>query len=89
METYNSKIANNDKAELVHVSLDDDKKDAVNWAKSVNFPWPTVLSNKQRSSGLMQYAGRGVPHYALIDKNGKQLATGKQACLQKIEELTK
>ena len=89
MATYNNNIATNDQAELVHVSMDRCKVSATKWAKAVNFPWPTVLPKKQRSSGLMKYAGRGVPHYVLIDKEGKRLAEGKAACFQKLSELSK
>ena len=87
MATYNSTIANNDKVELIHVSLDEDRASATKWAKSVKFPWPTVLPKKQRSSGLMKYAGRGVPHYVLIDKEGKKITEGKHASFEKIKTL--
>lgn len=89
MKSYNDTIASNAKVELIHVSLDRDDDSALEWAKSAQFPWPHVLPDKHRSSGLMQYASRGVPHYALIDKNGKVIVTGKRNSFQKIKELTK
>ncbi len=88
METYQSEIANNKKVALIHLSQDDDKKDATTWAKSNLFPWPTILKSKQRSSGLLSYAGRFIPNYVLIDKNGELLAEGKSASLKKLKELS-
>lgn len=88
MGTYNEKIATNPKVELIHVSADTDKKDAEEWAKKEKFPWPTVLPDDVKRSGLDKYAGSGVPHYVLIDKDGKQIAEGQGEVLGKVQELT-
>jgi len=85
---YNTSIADNDKVEFIHASKDDDKKDALGWAKSAKLPWLTVLSSKIRSAGLAKLDGGGVPGYSLIDKNGKVLATNERDCMAKIKELT-
>ena len=88
MGTYNEKIAPNPKVELIHVSADSDKKSAEEWAKKEKFPWPTVLPEDAKRSGLDKFAGGGVPHYVLIDKEGKQLAEGQGQVLAKVQELT-
>lgn len=69
-------------------SLDSTKDAAVAWAKEVNFPWPTVMKDDLKKTGVMEHASRGVPHYALVDKDGKAIVTGKDACFTKIAELT-
>lgn len=88
MKYYKKSIADNKDVEFVHISQDASRGDAQNWAKSVGFPWLTVLSSKARSTGLMSYFSGGVPSYVLIDKDGKALAKGKQASVAKIKELT-
>lgn len=88
MKYYNASIADNDKVEFIHASKDDSKKDALGWASSASLPWLTVLSSKARSSGLAKYDPGTMPGYALIDKNGKVLATTERSCMEKIKELT-
>ena len=89
METYNNKIASNDKVELLMASADQDTKAALAWAKKHTFPWPTVLMKKIGKAGLEKYKAGFVPHYVLVDKDGKKLAEGKENCLKKAAELTK
>ena len=69
-------------------SLDSTEDAAITWAKEVQFPWPTVMKEDLKKTGIMDHASRGVPHYALVDKDGTALVTGKQACLAKIAELS-
>lgn len=71
------------------MSRDSDDDAAESWAKKNNFPWPTIMMDKQEKSGLEKFKGRGVPHYVLIDKEGKELAVGKDQSFDKIKELTK
>ncbi len=87
MAFYNQYIADNPKAEFIHVSQDDSKKDAANWANSENFPWLTVLKSRTRTTGLHKFDS-GTPSYALLDKYGKVLATSERECKKKIKELT-
>ena len=70
-------------------SFDRDDQSALTWAKKHTFPWPTVMMKKQGKAGIAKYAGRGVPHYVLIDKEGNKLAESKAACFAKIAELSK
>ena len=88
MGTYNEKIATNPKVELIHVSRDQDKESAEEWAKKEKFPWPTVLPDNFERCGLSAFAGNGVPHYVLLDKDGNKLAEGLQAALAKAEGLS-
>ncbi|NWK57458.1 hypothetical protein HW115_17710 [Verrucomicrobiaceae bacterium N1E253] len=87
MEYYNKSIADNDKVEFLHVSQDDSRRDALNWARSAKFPWLTVLSSKSKTSGLAKYDS-GTPSYILIDKDGNVLASDEKKCIKKIKELT-
>lgn len=87
MDYYNKSIADNDKVEFIHVSQDDSRRNAFNWASSAKFPWLTVLKSKARTSGLGKFDS-GTPSYALIDKDGKLLASDEKACMKKIKELT-
>ena len=89
MDTYNSKIADNDKVELIMASGDRTAEAALNWAKKHTFPWPTVMSSNVQKAGLAKYRSGFVPHYVLIDKDGKKLAEGKEASLRKAAELSK
>ncbi len=88
MKYYNSTIKDNAKLEFIHVSQDDDKKKAFDWTKSAYLPWLTVLKNKARSSGLGKFDS-GTPSYALVDKNGKILASGEKEVMEKVKELSK
>jgi hypothetical protein len=89
VETYNNQIANNPKAELIHVSRDSDEDSAEEWAAKEKFPWPTVLPDDGKKSGLMDYAGTAVPRYVLLDPDGKVLAESLSAALRVIEEKSK
>ena len=89
MDTYNSKIADNDKVELIMASGDRDPKAALAWAKKHTFPWPTVMSDNTQKAGLSRYKSGFVPHYVLIDKDGKKLAEGKEDSPRKAAQLSK
>lgn len=90
MAAYNKDIADNDKVEFIHVSMDDSKKDALNWAVNAKLPWLHVLKTKARGAGVMKFAkGSGVPQYYLIDKNGAVLATNERDAFAKISALAK
>jgi hypothetical protein len=89
VEKYNKTIAGNSKVAMVHVSLERQEGLAEVWAAKEGFPWLTILPKNVKSSGLMDYKKTGfVPEYALIDKNGKQLASGGGEVFQKAVELT-
>ena len=67
---------------MVHISLDRSKKDALNWAKSFNAPWPTMLPEDTNQKALVDpYNVRAVPSYILVDSEGKEIARGKAAVL--------
>lgn len=89
MGKYNKIIAGNDKLELIHVSADQTEKAAEKWAAKEKFPWPTVMADKLRRSGLDRYEIRGYPTYILIDKDGKKLAEAHSSApiFKKIAEL--
>ena len=89
METYKTKVATNDKVEMIHVSQDEELEDAVEWAKSLSFPWPTVLSDKIVTAKLDDFSGGAVPYYGLFDKEGKLIVSGKEEAFAKIAELNK
>lgn len=88
MAKYNDVIANNDKVEFIHVSLDRDEDAALSWAKKENFPWLHVLPEKQKRSDLRKYHTSGsVPFYVLVDKDGQVLTKGSNASFKKAAEL--
>ena len=90
MAAYKQNIADNDKVEFIQVSMDDSKKDALDWAVDAKLPWLHVLKSKARGAGMMKFAeGDGVPQYYLIDKDGKVLASDEREAFAKIAELTK
>lgn len=88
METYKNQIASNAKVELIMASLDSTEDAAAAWAEEAQFPWPTVMKEDLAKTDIMEHQGRGVPHYVLVNKEGEALATGKEACLAKIAELS-
>lgn len=89
MGKYNESIAGNDKAEMIHISVDRSDDAAEKWAASAGMPWPIMMPKKARKSKLKTYAGRGVPSYVLVDKDGNKLATGQHQAFSKLKELTK
>ena len=86
MKSYNDKIATNPLVDLVLVSRDDSKSDALKWSKQVKFPWPQIMKTDM-SKFLQKHAGNGVPNYVLMDQSGTILARGKAASFAKIAEL--
>lgn len=87
MEYFSEKIIGNAKVEFIHVSQDEDTKDAIDWAKSARFPWLTVTSTNIKAAGLDTYDG-GTPSYALVSKHGRVLATTEENAIAKIKQLT-
>ena len=85
MKQYNKDILGNDKAELIHASLDSSEDSAEKWAAKAQFPWLTVLDKDIKRAGLEKFKPRGVPGYILIDKEGNKVAEGKTACFAKIK----
>ncbi|MAT30797.1 MAG: hypothetical protein DBX00_04910 [Verrucomicrobia bacterium] len=89
MKQYQAEIADNPGVEMIHVSLDRDKKAAETWAAKEGFPWPTVMMDNLKKSGFEDYMPRGVPNYKLLSKDGKIVAEGKGEVFAKAAELTK
>ncbi len=89
VKQYKTEVADNPAVEMVHVSLDRDKNAAEAWAAKEGFPWPTVLMDKLKASGLEDYMPRGVPNYKLLSKDGKIVAEGKGEVFAKVAELNK
>jgi hypothetical protein len=89
VKQYQAEIANNPAVEMIHVSLDRDKKAAETWAAKEGFPWPTVMMDKLSESGFEDYMPRGVPNYKLHSKDVKIVAEGKGEVFAKAAELTK
>ena len=87
MESYNEKIAGNDKVELIHFTYDESDEEALKWAKKEKFPWPTILKDKQKATDLEKFAGNFVPEYLLVSKDGEVVVKGKDECFAKIAEL--
>ena len=82
-----SSIKSNKNVELSMRSYDRDESKAQEWAKKEKFPWPHILKSDMNKCELTKFASRGVPHYVLIDKSGEVLATGKQACQDRIANI--
>lgn len=75
---------------MIHVSLDSDEKSAEKWAASAKLPWFTILPKNVKKSKLNDYKKtQFVPEYNLIDKDGKILASGPDACFKMIKKLSK
>ena len=88
MERYKEEIADNPKVEWIHVSRDQDNDAATAWAAEVEFPWPTVLPRDVDRSGLLEHrTGNFVPHYVMLDGEGKVVADDTAAIFSKIAEL--
>jgi|TARA_B100001105_G_scaffold247965_1_gene233185 hypothetical protein len=89
VKQYKEEVADHPSVEMIHVSLDDDKKAAESWAAKEGFPWPTVMKDNLERSGLGDYLPRGIPNYKLISMDGEIVAEGKGAVFQKVAELSK
>jgi len=73
---YKTKIAKKSNIEFILLSRDNNEKAAITWAKKSRFPFPVVTFADQKNNFLLnKYAARGIPHFVLIDKTGKVLAT--------------
>lgn len=83
VEKYNSKIANNDKVEFIHVSLEDDKE-TLAWARKAKMPWPILPQNKMKSAKVKDL---GVQTYIMYDANGKKIAEGSTEVFNKAASL--
>jgi len=88
VKSYNANIANNPKAELILLSRDRSEDAATAWAKKENMPWPTLMKEDTDSTFLKPYGLRYLPTYILVDRNGKKIATGKEAAFAKIKKTT-
>jgi hypothetical protein len=89
VEKYNKTIAGNSKVAMIHVSLEREEGLAEVWAAKEGFPWMTILPGDVKKSGMRDYKKTNfVPEYALIDKNGKQIASGGGVVFEKAVELT-
>lgn len=89
MAKYNKTIADNSKVAMVHVSLEREEGKAEVWAAKEGFPWLTILPGDVKGSGMRDYKETNfVPEYALVDKNGKRIASGGDEVFKKAVELT-
>ena len=90
VESYNKEIAENPKAELIHLSRDRSEDDAKEWAIKESMPWPTLMSDDQDVKTLITPyfpdGSMGVPTYILVDRTGKELARGKSAAFDQIKK---
>lgn len=88
MEKYNASIANNDKIELIQVSLEGEDA-GLKWAMSHTFPWPVIQQKKIDSAkvGKNNYSRRGVPTYILVDREGKEVTRSTTEIWNKIKTL--
>ena len=75
MKIYNNKIKDNDKVCFILCSLEEEGA-LVSWAKKEGFSFPIVTNDKLKRSGLEKFKGRGVPFYALVDKEGNIISQG-------------
>lgn len=86
VKTYNDKIGTNPAVEMIHLSRDDDKGDALNWAKKEKFPWPTIMQD-DTSSFFSKHFGGAVPTFVLIDCDGKVLANDERTIFENLGNL--
>ena len=86
MKSYNEKIATNPAVDMIHLSRDNDKGSALDWAKKESFPWPTIMKSDTGEFFTKHYGG-GVPTYVLIDREGTKIATGKADIFAKLDSL--
>lgn len=88
MEKYNKHIGPNPLFEMIHISMDEEVKDATEWAAKESFPWLTVLPKAEAAGVMSLYPEEGVPEYLLVDAAGKTVlvAPGDQV-FAKIKEL--
>ena len=83
--TYNDKMKNNPKVELILMSADRGDAAALSWSKKENFPWPQIMkSNVSREFNFMKHRSRYVPQYLLVDKDGNKVADGLGPSLSKL-----
>lgn len=74
---------------MIHVSLDRSEDAAEDWAVKEKFPWYTVVPDKVKRSGLMEYKlTNAVPEYALLSADGERLGSGSRV-FDEVKKLTK
>lgn len=73
--------------ELIMMSYDQSSKKALEWAKKEAFPWPTILGKDKGAIHFGSAEVRGIPTYILFDKEGKEIAKGKEVIFKKLRKL--
>ncbi len=86
MAFFDKYIKDSDRFEFIHMSGDRNEQGAVLWAKKHKLPWPHVMFEDFKKSGLGELMGRGWPTYALIDGDGKVVMKGSSA-MKKVAEM--
>lgn len=69
------------------MNYDQSEKSALRWAKQDKMPWPIVLEKDAPNVYFGKIDNLPLPAYLLIDKNGKLIAHGKEATMEKLEKL--
>ena len=55
MAKYNKEIVGNKNVEFIHVSFDNEKADALAWAKKEKFPWLHVMKKNMVKADLAKF----------------------------------
>jgi thiol-disulfide isomerase/thioredoxin len=76
---YNDAIAKHPELELIFVSRDKSLFGMETYMRETNMPWPAIDYRKvANKSGILKYAGDGIPDLVLVDSTGKVLADSYQ-----------
>ena len=88
-ESYKTELEGRANVELVHVSRDSSEGDMERFFEPADPTFAAVRFSRVDSLKVaMQHYGNGVPHYVLVDADGKLLAEGKEASFAKAKQLT-
>jgi thiol-disulfide isomerase/thioredoxin len=76
LEVYN-KLGGGERFEVVLMSADKTEEKMLAYMKDTNMPWYAIDFDERKGTGINTFAGGGIPHLMLIDKNGKILGRGR------------
>ena len=88
VEFYNTH-GGGDKFEIILVSSDRNEEAMKEYMSKEKMPWHAIDYSRKKDAGLKKFCGRGIPNIMLIDREGNQLARGRDSVITKMKELLK
>lgn len=87
VDLYNRKLKKNPNVELVFLSADRSQSAMQNYLKGYRMPWPAIRYNdRSLFNDVRDRCGRGIPGLVLYDSQGKVVAQGRNAVMNRLQQ---